>query len=892
MSFRFTILNNRTEVATAIDEPVGWDKYKQKIGRDLDWHGIFFSNGGDTFEYHGEAGKILKAEYEQYGSQGDMSLVIDEDCGLGYDEYDSGKFNFLDYGDFDDKGCYVKCPVESTDETMTIRNRMDQKVNLETDKAFDESTVLTPYAALPMQLLMPSKGIFIQDDFRNENSFSTPVDGVPLNNNPGSTPSSFNSQYGMIEIGFDKMVAAEIGNASTLTQARYNCVLTSAGYLGCASLDRFILGGSATAYVSPLDITPYVNFQAGTLNYEAVDNPCSLDVLINGNVEVLAGTINAVWFVLAVLPKDKVGNADADYIYLQKTMIYEVFGSPGLPPGTILPLNVAYSNAGFNLQKGDRIYCYYHIYHRRQNSSISAGGPGFNLTFDAGNYFKLTDISHTPATLSNVFAVNEALSRVTEAITDNKVRAYSEFYGRTDSEPYSHPADGCGSMKVITDGLRIRRQENKIPGQTTPYTVSLKDLFEGLNPIDNIGIGLEDDTNRVGYKRLRVEDWRYFYNQNVIMQCAGVNKIKRQVYAKEIYSIFKFGYQKWEAEEYNGLDEFLTKREGRTTLKQVNNTLTKLSSMIASGYALEITRRIGNLDSKDWRYDKESFILCTTRTRKYHVKFYTATNSMVFETDTNGTEFLVATITIAGSISNNGTRTILSTSIYSGGPGIPAVITITFTGGVTIDEESYNVTFPGIVSPSGIFVELGNVINDANIIEPETIYNYRISPIRNAMRWMNRVLESYRQFDANAKLIFTNGDGNIFAEGELESAICKLENGPIAENDTINATIFSDSDAAKPFLRPERLTYEYPFNGCDLKAVKANPYGLIYYETECESGYGYIDNILARPDEGLANFNLIPAITDLPNPNPYKRIITEDGIDIITEDGDFLITEN
>lgn len=884
MRFRFTIINNRTSQQTVIDEPVGFDKNKLKISRDLDWHGIFFSNQGDLFQFYGEAEKILKAENDAYRLQADMSLQLEEDCGDGFEILETQKFNFSTYDHVSAANCFVRISLEKNDDVMDIRNRFDQKVNLETLVAFDETTALVPYTRLPFKLMLPSKGIYIQDEFQNETTFSTPVQGVPENNNPGTTPADHNSEVGMIEIGFDKNISSEIGNASSLTQSRYSCVITAAGSLGCGAFDRFIMTGPAAPIeICPLQISPWVNFQEGSPNYGAVDNPCKLEITINGEIEVLAGTVNYVWWVLTVLPFGAVGNVESDYVFIQKNLVYQAPG-PGLPPGSIIDISQVYTDNNFTLNEGDRIYSFYTIYHRRQNSSITAGGPGWNMTFNADNFVKLTNISHTANTECKVFAINESISRVVETITNDNVRAYSELYGRTDSEPYSHVSDGCGSLKAITDGLRIRRQENKIPGQTTVYSVSLKDIFEGLNPIDNIGMGIEPDPNRAGFNRLRVEDWSHFYNDTVIMSCTNVASIRRKTNPKEIYSIFNFGFQKWEAEEYNGLDEFLTKRSYRTTLKEVNNTLTKYTAWIGSGYAWEITRRIGNNNSKDWRYDKETFVVCLTRDRKYHVKFFSDGNKMRFETDTDGTEFVgPSTITISGSQFNNGTRTIFVASIIFI-PGQATIIEIGFSGGATIDEESYDVTF-NIVSPAGLFVELGNVINDVNIIDPRTIYNYRISPIRNAMRWMNKVLQSYQEFDPNAKLIFTDGDGNYFAEGEMESTICKLENGPLAENVTISASIYTNPDDAKPILEPERVVFDYPMTSCEYKAIKANPGGKIYFENECEIGYGYIDEIIYTPREQMANFNLIPVNQSGPFVPPTNNITTEFGIDILTEDG-------
>ncbi|MEO5888932.1 MAG: hypothetical protein ABIQ31_01705, partial [Ferruginibacter sp.] len=257
--------------------------------------------------------------------------------------------------------------------------------------------------------------------------------------------------------------------------------------------------------------------------------------------------------------------------------------------------------------------------------------------------------------------------------------------------------------------------------------------------------------------------------------CSDVGQITRKAYDKEVFSTFQFGYQKWEAEEYNGLDEFLTKITGRTTLNKIKNDLVKLSKWIASGYALEVTRRKGDDNTKDWRYDKETFIICCKR---------------------------------------NGSNDIV--------------------------------------------VELGNVLDPENIIDPDTIYNYRISPIRNAMRWMNKIFESYRQFGGDCKLIFTDGDGNYFAKGQMDSTDCRQENGPIQENQTIDLSIYEDTDDAKPFLLPERVSFQYPMSSGDSRRIKANPYGLIYFSNDCEEGYGYIDTINYVPEEGKATFSLIP----------------------------------
>ncbi len=885
MIWRFTIYD-RNNVATVVDEPVGFDNNMVEVKRDLNWHGLFFNVQGDTFEFDGEAMQLLKAEYEQYGSQGNMTLVIAEDCGNGYQEFTRGKFDFNRYKYFCGDRCYVKILLEKTGDIIDLRDRSDQKVNLETLLGFDEVTALPAYDKLPFDLVLPSKGIPIQDYFLNDANNGTPVQGAPLNNNPGVPANSStqgNSDFGSLELAFNKQVASEIGNAGTELQPKYNCVLTAAGSLGCNSLNRFLIAGiSSNMFIAPLDMSPTVNFQDGTPNYDSIANPCQLDINIKAKITIIKTDKISVRFLVMVLPKGASGMVSSDYIYYSNVSIADLLT---VGTGNVINLNQTYTNNSFVLSKGDQLYAFYAVYHYRYNSTISTGQDSFSINYEPDSYFKLSNLSKTPVTTSKVFMVNEALSRITEAITNNKLKAYSEYFGRTDSFPYAHGADGCGSLEVITDGLRIRRQENKIPGKTNLCTVSLVDMFEGLAPIHNIGMGIEPDSNRAGFNRLRIESWEYFYSNNVIMSCTGINKLSREAYEKEIYSTFKFGYAKWEAEEYTGLDEFLTKRNYRTMLSGVKNELTKLSKFISSGYAWEITRRKGNYDTKDWRYDKDIFIGCCKRDNQisYRGKFRTS-------------GVLIRGLTVLPSWAVVGTQITISSAYNNGLFNITSAV-ITTGQGLELGflQSTIPTFFPFLSQPltvqsaliSVINIEQGNVTAPVNIVDPTSLYNFRISPIRNAMRWMNRVLESYRQFDANAKILFTDGDGNYFAEGEMTSATCKLESGSVAENSTLNSAKFADIEDARPFLLPERVVYDYPMNSQQFKIIENNPRGKIFFQNECDEGFGFIDSIIYRPEEGMASFNLIPSLFNGTN----TGLTTEDGIQLTTENNINLVIE-
>ncbi|MDF2381327.1 hypothetical protein JMG10_07615 [Nostoc ellipsosporum NOK] len=804
MRWRFSLID-RAGVQHFIDEPVGWDGNKMEIKRDLEWHGIVFTYQGESFQYDGKAMQLIDAEYNQWGVQGQMTQVLEEDCGNGFVEFSRGRLMFKNYEKVCGDECYVKLAIETTNETRDLRTRINQKVNLEATKAFDEVTTLQPYEKLGFNMPLPSKGIFVKDHAVAENNIEEYFAGGQQPIEPSSCVGPWNLTYGQITLAMDKK-AAEIG-AFSFNPVQQTGAIFSGHFMDNARQNAFgnLFIDDLPGYpyphpgLWPLNVSDIVNLSPGSPNYADISNPVQLGFLLKGKIDVLNCVMLTTVVYLLRLPENKEiannGELLSHYNVLYRKTLYNPSEHPwpappscatgwvpwyGLQPGESIDIGCTFVDNNFTLNKGDRLFLFITTTERKNPAmlaAVDAGAKAFKLTLDKGSFFKISNLSRTEETSAKVYAVNEALSRVSESLTNDSLRVYSEYFGRTDSQPYAVPADGCGALEVITDGIRLRNQENRLPDSPSLFSVSLQDMFNGLNPIHNIGMGVEPDPARPGFNRLRVESWKHFYNTNVTLSCTDVNKITRKLNEKDVFSTFTFGYEKWEAEEYTGLDEFLTKRSYRTTLSEIKNDLPKLSKFIASGYALEITRRKGDNNSKDWRYDKDTFIICCKR--------------------------------------NNG---------------------------------------------GDLVVELGNVLSPQNIIDPETLYNYRISPIRNAMRWLNHVLVSYRQFNPDAKLIFTDGDANYYASGRMQSPKCRLEAGVIVENGTLDLTLYAEPGKAQPFLAAERVNFDYPMTSQEYKLIESNPYGLIYYQSDCEEGYGWIDTLVYTPEQGTASFNLIPQV--------------------------------
>lgn len=869
MNWRFTILD-RNNVSTEIEEPVGFDALTCEITRDADWHGIFFTNSGETFEFYGVAKNLLKDEYEQYASEGNMTLIMEEECGGVWTEFDRGRFIFSKFED-DPDDCYVKCPLEAVGEIMDLRNNVDQKVDLESLKAFDETTDLVPYNKLAFDLQLPSKGIFMQDKAEWQQQQTTTVNLQQVLWEGPVHVNALKSGYIWFQIvpQFDNIIYNEFGTFATPNAPEFHAIRSQWYSEGDQPFETVINGTWATApdtrkiffdWATP---TPILFNDAYTNNFDSVkqfslDISYSFDVTIHPKViSQWTSNIIALYNVLVIRRK----NGSYEYLAKERIMCGQAGNFDAYDPTTIWKNgethNVSFSGSYENLSLADGEYLFAVVCGLATSTEgmIGSDYDVFDLVSNSGSV-NLQTLSHFDTTIAKVFAVNEVISRIAESVTNDKLRAYSEYFGRTDSQPYALSEDGCGALEVITNGIRVRGQENKTPGKIDVFSQSLQDVFKGLCPIHNIGMGIEPDTNRAGYNRLRVEPWTFFYNDTLVLSCVGIDKVVRKANDKEIFSIFQFGYDKWEAEEFNGLDELLTKRNYRTTLTQVKNTLAQISTFIASGYALEVTRRKAG-SSQDWRYDNDVFIVCVKRgaTANFLIQFIAGNtmNVAVYNNDyTLAEQFFTvgATITIAAGL-NAGTFTVTAASQITGN------LAVTVAETVVNELNSVSVT-----NNDQLAVELGNVTDPVNIVDPDTLYNFRISPVRNAIRWMKKILASYRQFNTGSKIIFTDGDGNYFAEGEMTDTNCRLENGSLIENQTIDSSDYADAADAHPVLFPERVTYTFPFKAADYVAIKANPRGKIYFESNGDSGYGWIDTIQWNPKDGTANFSLIPKYTN------------------------------
>jgi hypothetical protein len=893
--------------STIIDEPKGWDGINLRIKRDSNWHGFFdFADDSvSSLEFVGDGFSILKTAYETYGASANVQLLIEFQCAEGdtYQELYLGRFVFSSYKDVCGDECYAMITIEALDCLMIFRNRYDQQVDLDSLAVFDANTcdsysIASAYTVFTVSSSFTVTGVTIPTNIIGQ---WITILNTTYNNGTYLITNVVHSGADSI-VTVDATLKLELGvyaKLNTYCLSPYNflnkkitlpskeVVLTSEWNLSDTKVwqlglvKRLIDTGGPYADCS---ITPDISLIVNDINDSfigtgipsqtqgfIVDSPPdplitwqegSLSCYGNSQLEI---NVNG-----ALIPHNGCDpsnySVDQFFLIVDRGFTWNPNSWSGQTAGPnkwVFALSSSFSFSTIidlpNFTPNETVWLRFTV---RIKNDGTHGDPTCapDLQLNAGSNYKFNINSLCNSTTATVYAIQETLSRCVEATTNDCMRVFTDYFGRTDGQPYSRTSDGCGSLRAVTNGLRIRNAPNS--DGTTPqrFTVSMKDMFDALNSTDNIGMGLENDTIRGGdYKWIRVESFDYFYKNDILLECPYIRKVERTVDSTLIFSTIRLGYDKWKTWNKNGLNDIFTPHQYRTELSELKNDLDKTCKFLASDYAIEWTRRQYGLTTADSRYDNDTFFICLTREPyNYNVtgQFFAELSSSAYNVIIiQGQSYKITvgdTIVITGTASNNGTFTVTFVDNQS------AFNTTVVEVAETIVDESA-IAFNIVSSGSNLHVEQG-LDSPTNILFPDTVMNYRLAPSRNAMRWMKSILRSYRDF-LTKKIIFTSGEGNILASGEVLTP-CRLENGVIAENQDLSLDNFDSPTDNYPLFYPELVTFEYPMSYTDYLTVKANPYGLIGYQ--CGSGtmeYGWIEDMQYSPYHGSVTFSLRPKIS-------------------------------
>lgn len=717
------------------DEPIGWDSFEQSLKRDDNTHGMQFEASTASLQYYGAAADYLIEQEETNGVKADVVFRATTTCDGVTEETYKGRLNFGKFIKTCGNTCLVSVPVEEEGCKVIFKARYDQKVDMDATVSFDKITDLPGYAQMGQTIEVPAKAL-------ETGVAGTVVDGSdPVNHHIqtfADVTVIMRPTYGVVQ---DNSIATgqlePIGNAES-------------------DQDAF-----------PIPLSPQLLFED---TIQCFEGEFAYEFGFTGTFElennVLAANATLVSTKLKVVTWDAVGN-----IYTDATLVDEIV----LPDtGSIFPsLTGSFADQLISgtiaLPEGIGLYGLIEFV-------VNVAGPGAvdlftNTTFAPQTYVSITAQKICPPTDAKVYLIHEALSHVTEAITNRCIRVRSEYYGRTDSQPFAFDADGCGGLRLLTNGLLLRQAPDG------KFFASIKELLEGLRGIDNIGFTIEPDPDLPMFFVLRIEPVEYFYQDREVLILDAIASGSIETQEQLLYGRVLMGYKKWEVESVNGLGEPNSTREYRTSLETISNTLDATSAIVTGSYPIEVTRQqsFAATGAADTTYDNEVFLITLTR-------------------------------------------------------------------------NAYNFT-----------IEQGGITSPANIFDPATLFNYRLTPARNMLRWFKSLANGYPNLGSTtSKAFFASGTGNFIAEGELTDPTCKLEATVLSENQDISVSSFDDPTEATPLWKPKYATFTYPLSVAQYGLLKADPFGYISFTCGNNSTVlkGFIQEIKFRPSQGMADFVL------------------------------------
>lgn len=567
--FSLVDINN---IAVVVDEPVGWDGIACNFTRNLTHHGIFTNVTTNSFEWVDDAYDLLLAEYQMNGANGSMDLLIEYQCAEGdaLTTYFRGKFDFntferqcLDY-------CFIKCDVTATKCTDIFLSRMGQDVNIQSTQNFDGDAI-APMTFTTLNI--EGQDIFVQNKANNDNGDD--FAGLTLDAS-GIT----GTRYYDIPILLPNNPIIEFGDWN-VNNVSPSIVAKNEGIDNIA----FPMSGS--------DFSQYFNFIY--LYQPAVDDCVSnIDYTwrTKGNFNI---TPNYNGFIEITLRAIQVNPFTGSAISLGTVIIATgVALTNGVQ--TTIAFDETNSSSFTNGTPFDFVAFYFHL-EILKTSASALDQNVISIDYDSGsvNYFNMEANSGCAPSTTDSVSLPDLLEWLPTAY-------YSSECPQLQIE--SELRD-CLARYSITKGSFLRNvTEPSVPQLFTSFEF----MFDNCRKIFNIGWGFDNNEND-----LLIGNINDFYLGSVVADVGLVNKATFTTAKDLIYGTITIGYNKWEAEEYNGLDEMNTERQYRRDINSNPSELDLMADIISAGYTIEVTRRKNQAETgtSDWRYDDDLFIINT-----------------------------------------------------------------------------------------------------------------------------------------------------------------------------------------------------------------------------------------------------------------------------------------
>lgn len=581
MRFRFTLINSIEGSYILSTDPKGWDEGEFIISRSKQFHGIMFQRTFTlSFFCNGAGREFIDNIYDTQGIDAIIQIKVEVACGCNEVVTTGGDYS----DDYSDDYSVESSIAEDCDFEEIFLGELDLKEYCR-DERFTNVRIVEAGQAQQILSKFDTKIDILADET---------LDGTALD------PLAFNG-YTMILHGKQIIIQSALGITGT------------SQYTEGAPL---VVGNEIRA------TPPFEDVIIDDLNGIGVPTDFVTDVASNQSLFINSGesrTLDVNYSIIGTFSE-----AAADDREYTLRLVIRAGGTPdGAPLTEIANYGTLSANGGDpivqninetgTLTLGLSTDHFYYLYLELIPTDL-----GFipivltAITFSCTTCsFEVVDDDLRPDTECVVSAVYETGARISQAITNELDPFRSTYLGRTNAEPYAESAQGCGSFMAFTNGLMIRQYPLTGTNAKT-ISISMNEYFKTLDAIHDMGIGIE---LRSSEYKIVMERKEYFYDSTVLFQLSNVPDIKRCVAIDYFLSQVDIGYETWENEESNGIDEFNTVRQYDLGFRNVPTKLEKKSPSIASGYAIEYTRRkpYSENSTTDYKYDNNLFVVCLNR---------------------------------------------------------------------------------------------------------------------------------------------------------------------------------------------------------------------------------------------------------------------------------------
>lgn len=577
MNWKWTLIeSDATE--TVVTEPVGWDGISCNFSRNMVHHGVFTNISTDSFEWVGTAYDLLYAEYNLNGANGQMQIKIEYECaaGDGYTVYFVGNFDFntlerqcLDY-------CFIKCSVTATKCTDVFLSRMGQDVDILATTNFDGQAI-SPMSYTTLNI--DGQDVLLQNKANN-------IDSETFNETATDLSGLTGSRFYDIPVFLPLNPLAEMGNDTSGSPAWNVNNVSPVIVAKNGALDNI-------SFPLPDGESDFENYFQFMYLYEPGNNDCVNDLSIEwaakGTFEITPNYNGTATITLRAYKRNPITNGDLDDLGS-----IAIATTATLTNGVTLSVPFDESFTGTTPQPLANSYIVFAWHIDIVKSSASGTDTtAFVVAYDTTTNFYMYADSSCSATVARSVPLSDLLEFLPTA------------YMSTDCPVMAIEAElrDCLDRYSITKGSFIRNvTEPSVPKLFTSYEW----LFEQCRKMFNIGWGFTNNETDLFIARIE-----HFYKSNIVADVGLLNMATFTTAKDLIYGTITVGYNKWEAEEYNGLDETNTERQYRRNIDSNPAELDLMADIISAGYTIEVTRRKDQVrtGTSDWRYDDDLFII-------------------------------------------------------------------------------------------------------------------------------------------------------------------------------------------------------------------------------------------------------------------------------------------